>query len=199
MMVTLIQEPYTFRRKRNVAGSGTVYFCCCGCEHDGKTLLASAYKTVTEEEEEEADEYLLTSIPECDEHICVPSGTEVFKKACIKRMEKMVSDDPTQSIPEVYNEARKEFTKSMDMETKISFLQSLPSYRNIQSQLYKKRRDFIPPNPMEASGLDLNSPWFTYNKETGESIVKGDRQLSDGRRILVLSTDDHLNILARAG
>ena len=52
---------------------------------------------------------------------------------------------------------------------------------------------------MEASGLDLNSPWFTYNKETGESIVKGDRQLSDGRRILVLSTDDHLDILARAG
>ena len=53
VMVTLIQEPYTFRRKRNVAGSGTVYFCCCGRERDGKTLLASAYKTITEEEEEE--------------------------------------------------------------------------------------------------------------------------------------------------
>ena len=170
LVLCLYFHNFKFKYFERKTGSGTVYFCCCGCEHDGKTLLATVYKTVTVEEDEELDEYLLTSIPECDDHVCVPSGTEISKKACIKRMEKMVADDPTQSIPEVYNEARKEFTKSMDMETKISFLQSLPSYRNLQSQLYKKRRDFIPPNPTEASGLDINSPWFIYNKETRESI-----------------------------
>jgi hypothetical protein len=65
----------------------------------------------------------------------------------------------------------------------------LPSYRNIQSQLYKKRRAFIPANPSLASGLETDSPWFTYNQKTGESVVK---------RILVLSTDEHLEVLARA-
>ena len=74
----------------------------------------------------------------------------------------------------------------------------MPSFRNIQSQLYKKRRAFIPANPLLASGLETNSPWFTYNHKTGESIVKGDRQLSNGKRILVLSTDEHLEVLARA-
>ena len=44
--------------------------------------------------------------------------------------------------------------------------------RNIQSQLYKKRRSFIPANPLLASGLETNSPWFTYNHKTSMSILK---------------------------
>ena len=56
-------------------------------------------------------------------------------------------------------------------------------------------REYIPANPLTASGLNVSSPWFLYNSE---SMVKGDCQLSDGRRIILLSTNDHLKILARS-
>ena len=32
----------------------------------------------------------------------------------------------------------------------------------------------------------------------GESVVKGDQLLSDGRRIILFTTNEHLKILARA-
>ena len=44
--------------------------------------------------------------------------------------------------------------------------------------------------------IDVNLPIF-FNKE-GENIVKADQVLSDGRRIIMFSTNDHMRILARA-
>ena len=44
--------------------------------------------------------------------------------------------------------------------------------------------------------IDVNLPIF-FNKE-GENIVKADQVLSDGWRIIMFSTNDHLRILARA-
>ena len=41
----------------------------------------------------------------------------------------------------------------------------------------------VSPNPFQPSGLETDSPWFIYNKATKESLVKGDKQLMDGKRI----------------
>ena len=48
----------------------------------------------------------------------------------------------------------------MDMDSKITFLQELPSFRKIQLCLYAKKREFIPPNPLAQGDLDVSSDWF---------------------------------------
>ena len=172
-------------------------FCCSGCEADGITLLAYAEKRIIDDDELN-DNYELKRLPTCEQHVCAPSGTEIHKKKCIANMKDLIAIDPTKPITEVYNEVRSNFTRDMELDEKITFLQDLPKFRSIQSDLYKKRREFIPPNPPTASGLDVDSDWFLYNSVTKESMVKGDLQLSDGRRILLFSTDEHLKILSRS-
>ena len=44
--------------------------------------------------------------------------------------------------------------------------------------------------------IDLSLPVFLY--KDGESVVKGEQVLSDGRRIILFTTKEHLKILARA-
>ena len=89
VLVSLIQEPYTFRRKRDPK-NGKVYFCCCACENDGRILIATANKIIKDEDDEEKDEYELVKVPACDDHVCAPSGTEILKKNCVRRMEEIL-------------------------------------------------------------------------------------------------------------
>ena len=109
-----------------------------------------------------------------------------------------VRDDPTKAIPSIYEEVRKKFSTDMTKDEKITFFQTLPTFRQIQANLYRTRRELIPANPHSQSDLNISSEWFLFDRKSGESFVKGDRQMSDGRRILVFSSDESLKILARA-
>ena len=60
------------------------------------------------------------------------------------------------------------------------------------------RRRFIPAAPTTQAELDINLDWFLVNHDPKESLVKGDILHSDGLRVLLFSTDESLNILARA-
>ena len=113
-------------------------------------------------------------------------------------MYKKVEEDPTRSVLEIYEEVRNGFTEGMNQSAMQSFLQEFPTWRSMQSQLYKKRREYIPANPIDMKDMETDSEWFNYNKQTLESIVKGDALLEDGRRVVLMSTDDHLDLMARA-
>ena len=60
----------------------------------------------------------------------------------------------------------------------------------------RKRREVIPADPKFMTDIDLTLPVFLY--QDGESVVKGEQVLSDGRRIILFTTKEHLKILARA-
>ena len=97
---------------------------------------------------------------------------------------------------EIYEVVRQQFTANMDSATKLLFLQDFPKYLDLKSALLSVRRQVIPPDPKLMTDIDVNLPIF-LNKD-GENIVKADQVLSDGRRIMMFSTNDHLKILARA-
>ena len=84
----------------------------------------------------------------------------------------------------------------MDSQEKVLFLSIFPSFRDIQSSLYKKRRELIPPNPKRMTDLKLDLPLFQYSQE--ETVVKGDQVLDDGRRVVLFTTNVHLKHLAKS-
>ena len=68
----------------------------------------------------------------------------------------------------------------------------------MQTSLYRIRRKFIPPAPASQAELDVHLDWFLISRDPDESLVKGDVIHSDGLRVLLFSSDESLNILARA-
>ena len=68
----------------------------------------------------------------------------------------------------------------MDSNSKFLFLQDFPTFLNIRTILARKRREVIPAEPKVMSEIDLTLPVFLY--KDGESVVKGEQVLSDGRR-----------------
>ena len=108
----------------------------------------------------------------------------------------MVLKEPTRSLLEIYEEVRRDCTEDLDSVTKLIFLQDFPSYTEIKTILSRKRREVIPADPKSMTDIDLSLPVFLY--KDGESVVKGEQVLSDGRRIILFTTKEHLKILARA-
>ena len=84
----------------------------------------------------------------------------------------------------------------MDADAKSQFLQDFPSLRDVTSGLYTKRRDFIPANSENMTDLDIDLPLFLYN-EDGEMVFKGDTVFNE-KKIILFSSNDHLEILVRA-
>ena len=70
------------------------------------------------------------------------------------------------------------------------------SFRSVQRGLYEFRQSFIPKNPSNVADFNADHDWLKIEK--GESIVKGDWPMDDGERILFFSTNECLNILAKA-
>ena len=54
----------------------------------------------------------------------------------------------------------------------------------------------IPPDPKAMTDIDFSLPVFLT--KNGENVVKGEQVLSDGRRVILFTTNEHLKILARA-
>ena len=111
-------------------------------------------------------------------------------------MYQMVLKEPTRSLIEIYEVVRQQYTANMDSATKLLFLQEFPRYLDMKTALLSVRRHVIPPDPKFMTDIDVSLPIFLYKE--GENIVKADQVLSDGRRIIMFSTNDHLRILARA-
>ena len=180
--VKLYLGNYTFRKR-----TGAV-FSCSGCEKLGRYLSAIA--------EVEGEEYHLVSWPRTEDHICWTSGyAEIIQKAR-DEMNSLVLTDPTRSLVDIYETVRSNCTEDMDSETKISFLQEFPSFRTVQANLYRKRREIIPADPKAMTDLKVDLKLFQYNDE--EVVIKGDQVFSNGRRVVMYTTNDHLEILARA-
>ena len=70
---------------------------------------------------------------------------------------------------------RNSITQTMTTQEKQLFLSVFPTLRAIQSTLYKKRRELLPPNPKRMTDFKLDLPLFQYSQE--ETVVKGDQDL----------------------
>ena len=96
----------------------------------------------------------------------------------------------------IYEDVRSSFTQNMDSDEKLMFLEKFPPFRNVAPILYRKRREHIPSDPKTQAEFDVTLEMFKYK---GEKLVCiGDIPLSGGRRVLLFSSDAHLEILARA-
>ena len=186
--VTLVIGNYIFR-KRNTLKNGTVRFSCNACEKMNKHLYAVA------QIKEEGD-YELLEWPHSGDHSCLAHGAESLIRQARQEMFKRVDENPSYSMNKVYEEVRTSFTQNLDEEEKLMFLQQFPPFRNVASLLYKRRREHIPSDPKTQAEFDVTLEVFKYK---GEKLVCiGDIPLSGGRRVLLFSSDAHLEILARA-
>ena len=111
-------------------------------------------------------------------------------------MYEMVLKEPTRSLKEIFEVVRQNHTAQMDSHTKLLFLQDFPRFSDVKTTLLSMRRQVIPPDPKFMADIDLDLPVFFLHN--GENIVKGDAQLTDGRRIILFSSKEHLKVLARA-
>ena len=141
-------------------------------------------------------EYRLKEVPSVEEHVCWVSGNPQLVKSAISQMLQAIERDPTRSINQIYEDVRLGFTRSMGMSERQSFLQEFPTFKAVQSQLFKKRREIIPRNPATMKELEIDLPWFLTDQQ--EYLVKGDQVFDDGRRVILFTTNDHLEILAKA-
>ena len=107
-----------------------------------------------------------------------------------------IDQDPFRSINQIYEEVRNSTTQTMTTQVKQLFLSVFPSFRTIQSKLYRKRWELIPPNPKRMTDLKLDLFLFQYSQE--ETVVKGDQVLDDGRRVVLFTTNVHLKHLAKS-
>ena len=69
-------------------------------------------------------------------------------------------------------------------------------YRAIQGSLYKKKYELVPRDPVEMIQFDADESWCKL--KSGENIVKGDTVLENGKRILMFSVNDLLDVAARS-
>ena len=141
-------------------------------------------------------EYRLMEVPSVEEHVCWVSGDPHLVKSAISHMLQAIERDPTRSINQIYEDVRLSFTQSMSMAERKSFLDQFPTFKAVQRQLYLKRRELIPRNPATMKELQIDLPWFLTDQK--ENLVKGDRVFDDGRRVILLTTNDLLEILAKA-
>ena len=77
-------------------------------------------------------------------------------------MFKRVDENPSSSINKVYEEVRASFTRNLDEEVKMMFLQKFPPLRNLASLLYKRRREHIPSDPKTQAEFDVTLEMFKY-------------------------------------
>ena len=186
--VSLMIGNSLFRKRRTVNGS--VFFSCNTCETSYNTHLSAIAKI------KEDGAYELIKWPSSKDHACWSDGNQALIRQARTEMFTKITENPSRSILQIYEEVRNSITQSMDSQEKVLFLSVFPTFRQIQSSLYKKRRELIPPNPQRMTDLKLDLPLFQYSQD--ESVVKGDQVLDDGRRVVMFTTNVHLKYLAKS-
>ena len=86
-----------------------------------------------------------------------------------------VSQDPSRSVNQIYEEVRNSITQTMTTQEKQLFLSAFPTFRAIQSTLYKKRRELLPPNPKRMTDfkLDLTPKLWTQTFIISAQVTSG--------------------------
>ena len=138
----------------------------------------------------------LEEAPGDEEYKCWASGFNVRIKEAVEEMYAKVEEDPTRKIPRIYQEVRSKITENLDLDERCALLQEFPTFRGIQSRLYKKKYEYVPRDPENMKDFDPDILWCILG--SGENIVKGDILLENGKRIIMFSTNDLLEIAARA-
>ena len=126
--------------------------------------------------------------------IAEQTGTEAAIKVARMEMRKRVQEDPSRPIPQIYEEVRKETFNQFDESGQFAIAADFPPFRSVQSELFKERRCFIPPEPKSVQDLDLESG-FLFEGE--ENIIKGDTIISENKRVVMFITNALLDVLAR--
>ena len=187
---TLIIGPHTYKNNRNY--KGLYYFYCVDCLKKKKCVSAVAEQVAGEDPEQYT--YVLLEAPSIDQHCCEQDGTKAAINKARFEMRRLVQDDSNHEIPQIYEQVRKETFAEFDEYGQLALTAEFPSYRNIQSYLFKERRCHVPPEPKCVADLDLDRELFLEGKE---NIIKGDTLISDNKRVIMYSTDALLDVLAR--
>ena len=135
-------------RKRRVEKSGFVSFTCNGCETSIPKRYLSAFARVNED-----GSYELVEWPRMEDHTCWADINKARIRKARSEMFEKVQQHPSKSCLQIYEEVRNSFTQDMDSQEKLLFLSDFPTFRDVQSNLYKKRRELIPPNPKKMIGF----------------------------------------------
>ena len=150
----LLIGAHTYKHRNNY--NENHYFSCTDCLEKHKRTVNAIANLVFGENEED-DKYVLQYAPPPEEHVCQQTGTEAIIKVARLEMRKMVQDDPNKPIPQIYDEIRRKSFKDLDEFGQIQLSQHFPSFRTVQSELYKERRSLIPPEPKNAADIHLES------------------------------------------
>ena len=177
-------------RKRRQLKNGSVIFTCNGCEGMAPKKYLSAITRIKED-----GTYELVEWPRMKDHSCWADGNQALTRKAKDEMLSKVTQDPTRSALSVYEEVRNSFTENMAPEEKFLFLSTFPTFNLFHHLLYRKRRELIPPNPKTMIELNVDLPMFQYSSD--ETVVKGDQVLSDGRRVVLFTTNAHLKTLSK--
>ena len=129
LLVSLNIPPYFY--KRRVVRGQRAEFSCNGCQKLGFTSLA---KASVEPNSHSNGHDLYTLIDFSKEHMCAPSGIEVLVQEFKKRLLQRVTEDPTESIPAIYESTVCEFESKLHGEEVLSFLRDIPVSSTIIDQ-----------------------------------------------------------------
>ena len=113
-------------------------------------------------------------------------------KEALDKMYCQVKEDPTKKIPRVYQEVTAKITENLDYDERCALLQEWPTFRAVQSRLYKKKYELVPRDPENMKDFDADLHWC--NLSSGENIVKGEILLENGKRIIMFSTNTLMEI-----
>ena len=133
---------HTFKR-RSAMKNGNLVFSCNGCEKQNVYLSA-----VAAVEDEEAGQFKLIRAPDTKDHVCwITGGPNTIQRKAKKDMCDAVLKDPTRSLQEIYESVRYCYTKDMTDNEKLLFFSDFPAFRDMKSELLRKRREVLPANP----------------------------------------------------
>ena len=193
--VTLLIPPYIFKRKRNCVGPGKVFFACTSCESLKRYLHAQALKEI---HEDGSETYTLLSAPHSSKHVCAISTTAILTKQFRRELYQEIALNPIKPLPTIYEEVRNDMCKDLSHDERVAFLQDIPTYSDVQANLYVYRKEFIPGQPKTQGEVDATSDWFLFSQLSGESMIKIDYTQDNGLRLLGFSSKECMQILARA-
>ena len=91
----------TFRKRKEINERAT--FSCYLCEAEKRFVSATA--------EVIDGQYKLKDFPKPEDHICWASGQDISIRAARTMMYKMIEEDPTRPVLDIYEEVRKTFTE----------------------------------------------------------------------------------------
>ena len=117
--VSLMIGNSLFRKRRTVNGS--VFFSCNTCETSYNTHLSAIAKI------KEDGAYELIEWPRSRDHACWSDGNQALIRQARTEMFTKITENPSRSILQIYEEVRNSITQSMDSQEKVLFLSVFPN------------------------------------------------------------------------